>query len=445
MRQAAPPKRPIHRRTKSTTRRSRSPKPSTVRLMRKHHRIHRRRRMESRHAGRITQNTTQKGRPKNGRPLRTAQPHQTQNTNTPHITKQPPQPGTNPTKPTHLTQRHLMPGTIPPRPAVQQLPLNIPQKRTRTQPKQTRHTPLRTQLLTHQHQPVQSLLRRPYPTRRLQPNLKAGTLPILPNSTAHHQPNRQRRIHSLLPRTRLHKISTRHHTHNTRPRHIRQSPQITRPQNHLQMRIPARRPESTNLIINPAPVTTQSQPTRNHHIHLIRTPRHRLLNLTNTQPKRRHPRRKTRTHHSSTHTTPRQSIHNRPQHRVIHTHRPNTNLQTTRTHQLQNIPTHRHPSLRTQTTNTPLRIIPRKRRQIHTRHSTQQPPRLPNPLHRPPARKRTRTTLHSAPIHNTLLHPVPIKTHTRITTQQTSLHHTTPPQKTTLYQHPAQPKPHTAV
>jgi len=77
---------------------------------------------------------------------------------------------------------------------VLKLALDVGQQRAGPQPEQARVQPVIAQLLFHQDHPVQGLLGRADAARRLEADLNAGALGVVADRTAHHQPDRRRRV-----------------------------------------------------------------------------------------------------------------------------------------------------------------------------------------------------------------------------------------------------------
>ena len=79
-----------------------------------------------------------------------------------------------------------------------QLALDIGQQRAGPEAEQVGTQPAVAQFVLHQRQPVERIPCGPDAARRLEAHQLAGALAILADGARHHQPDRERRVHTLL-------------------------------------------------------------------------------------------------------------------------------------------------------------------------------------------------------------------------------------------------------
>src|SRR5256885_16303552 len=144
---------------------------------------------------------------------------------------------------------------VPPRDEMFELPLDVGEQRRGAEPEQVVAQPAIAQLLFHEDEPVERLLRLADPARRLDTDGVAGALVVIADLPRHHHADREGGVHRLLARGRLDEVRARHHRHLAGARHVRERREVAGAEDHLHVRLAARVPKGANLGVQRLPVS----------------------------------------------------------------------------------------------------------------------------------------------------------------------------------------------
>ena len=290
-----------------------------------------------------------------------------------------------------------------------ELPLDIPQKARRPEPEEVVPHPAVPQLVLHEREIHQRVLRLRDPARGLVAHPEPGPRVIVPDRTDHRQAHREGRVHALLAGRGLDEIRSRHHAHQRRLRHIAKRPQFPRGEDRLHMRLPASLPEGPHLVVKRLPVPRQHVPPRNHDVDLARPRLHALPDLGHPQVERRQPGRKPRRHGG--HRNPRalQRLDGRGHHVVIDAD--GAHRQPLHPERVEQVPPHRLRGLRAEPPHATGRIVARQRGEVDAGDRPQKPGRLMVLLDRPPPGQRRRPPLDGRGVGLHRRHPVEVQRH----------------------------------
>src|SRR5687767_13823081 len=101
-----------------------------------------------------------------------------------------------------------------------ELPLDIREERARAEAEEIGAQPAVAQLLLHQIEVLERLLRRADAAGRLESDRIAAPLVVLANHARHHEREGHRRVDALLPRRGLDEVRTGLHRHDARARDV---------------------------------------------------------------------------------------------------------------------------------------------------------------------------------------------------------------------------------
>src|SRR5262249_32512973 len=160
-------------------------------------------------------------------------------------------------------------GGITPAAMKGELTLDVREHAAGAEAEELRLQPAPSQLLLHQHEPVERLLRGANPTRWLESHGHARALEILADRARHDQSYRQCRIDAFLAGGGLDEIATGHHRNPARARHVTQGRKIACTEDDLAMRFPAGLLESGHFIIQSLPLAAEHVRACDDHIDLV--------------------------------------------------------------------------------------------------------------------------------------------------------------------------------
>src|SRR5205807_3768098 len=164
---------------------------------------------------------------------------------------------------------------VPPRDEMLELPLDVGEQRRGAEPEQVVAQPAIAQLLFHEDEPVERLLRFADPARRLEPDGVAGALMVIADLPRHHHADREGGVHRLLARGRLDEVRARHHRDLAGARHVRQRREVAGAEDHLHVRLAARVPKGPNLVVQRLPVSGERMGSGDDHVDLAGARGHR--------------------------------------------------------------------------------------------------------------------------------------------------------------------------
>src|SRR5213076_1270002 len=170
---------------------------------------------------------------------------------------------------------------VSPRDEVLELPLDVGEQRRGAEPEQVVAQPAIAQLLLHEDEPVERLLRLADPARRLEPDGVAGVLMVIADLPRHHHADREGGVHRLLAGGRLDEVRARHHRDLAGARHVRERREVAGAEDHLHVRLAARFSKLPNLFVQRIPVSGERMRPGDHHVDLPRSGCHRCANLVN--------------------------------------------------------------------------------------------------------------------------------------------------------------------
>ena len=162
---------------------------------------------------------------------------------------------------------------------VLELPLDVGEQRARAEPEQVGAQPAVAQLFLHQIQVLERILRGANAAGRLEADRVAGLLEVLADHPAHHDAERNRRVHAFLAGRRLDEVGAGLHRDHARPRDVAERRQLAGGENRLHVRVAAGLAEAAHLVVQRLVVAREHVRARDDDVDLLRAGGHARADL----------------------------------------------------------------------------------------------------------------------------------------------------------------------